>query len=53
MPCDGLCCGVGGVFVQVVSLGVVDPTESKDISLIAVSDAGMRFYLSCGYRYGS
>eukprot|EP00752_Nemacystus_decipiens_P013044 g11539.t1 len=33
---------------QVVSLAVVDPTESKHVALVAVSDAGMRFYLSCG-----
>ncbi|CAN0477751.1 unnamed protein product, partial [Laminaria digitata] len=35
---------------EVVSLGVVGPSESKDVSLVAVSNAGMRFYLSCSYR---
>ncbi|CAM9540207.1 unnamed protein product [Ascophyllum nodosum] len=34
---------------QVVSLDLVDPSESKGISLVAVSDLGMRFYLSCGH----
>ncbi|CAM9590794.1 unnamed protein product, partial [Ascophyllum nodosum] len=32
---------------QVVSLGLVDPSEAKGISLVAVSNHGMRFYLSC------
>ncbi|CAM9180608.1 unnamed protein product, partial [Ascophyllum nodosum] len=34
---------------QVVSLDLVDPSESKGISLVAVSNLGMRFYLSCGH----
>ncbi|CAN0238023.1 unnamed protein product, partial [Scytosiphon promiscuus] len=35
---------------QVVSLGVVGPTESKEIALVAVSNAGARFFMSCGFR---
>lgn len=31
-------------------MNVVDPTESRDVSLVVISDAGMRFYLSCNYR---
>lgn len=41
--------GTGGAR-QLVSLNVIDPTESKEVSLVAVSNAGMRFYLSCGFR---
>ncbi|CAM9600176.1 unnamed protein product, partial [Choristocarpus tenellus] len=38
---------------QVVSLQVVDPLESQEIHLVAVSNAGMRFYLSSGYSGGN
>lgn len=35
---------------QIVSLGVVPATESKTVALVAVTDSGMRIYLSCGSR---
>ncbi|CAN0131010.1 unnamed protein product, partial [Ectocarpus fasciculatus] len=37
---------------QIVSLGVVPATESKTVALVAVTDSGMRIYLSCGSSGG-
>lgn len=46
------CCGDCFHFPveQVVSLDLVHPSEAKGISLVAVTNAGMRLYLSCGFR---
>ncbi|CAM9519333.1 unnamed protein product, partial [Ectocarpus sp. 12 AP-2014] len=37
---------------QIVSMGVVPATESKTVALVAVTDSGMRIYLSCGSSGG-